>query len=73
MDTNPQLSRKKVVSIQLELFFGKMAAAVHRNGKTRIYHNLSMSSWWRVMDTAIYAKSSREGACKGREYQFYYI
>ena len=62
----------KVISIQIELFFGKMAAAVHRNNKTHIYINITQSSWLRAMNTSKLATSSRE-ITKGREYQFYYI
>ena len=66
------MTKNKVISIQIELCFGVMAACVHRVDGTKIYHNITQASWCRAMDTAKIAKSSRE-ITKGREYQFYYI
>ena len=62
----------RILAIQLDWTFGvRMAAAVHRNGKTKLYLNLTRSSWNRVMETYDTAMYSTEHEL-GQRYTFHY-
>lgn len=56
------------MSVQLEYIFDSYwAAAVHRNGSTRIYHKITKSTWDRIHDLG-YKKLS--GDLSGSRYNF---
>ena len=62
--------KENIIAIRMEYVFDNYwSVAVHRSGITRIYHEITHSTWNRIRNLASIAKS-QSGTLSGEHYQY---